>query len=485
MRLADLIRLGISYAVVGGIAAVFAIIAFLFGYKVVYQKCLHGTKKIGKWKAVWLILFVIYGVMLLGATFLSRGNFYTREQIVPLFASYREAWYQGQMSNVRNLMVNILMFVPFGFLVPIGIKRLKPFWKTYLAGLVVTVVIECLQIVTARGIFECDDILNNLVGTMIGYGVYTLFELVVDKVIRKDDRKTIEKGDRKSDKKRKLFKAIICQLPLLMCTVVIVVVCFAYQKQELGNLSIHYVTKVPANLFEIFTDQTFDSQRGRAFVYQVKEYSLPATRELAEQVLHKSGTDIHDNETDIYDETVFYRGTGKHISIDYKGGVYDYTNFDSMFSDGRLTEKTDGTREEILAALNDLGVEVPEGADFENQGNGLYIFTVNAVEKDGMIYDGHVSCTLMDDGSIARISNRIYVCTAYKEFDVISEEEALQRIQRGEFRFYFEEKDKADIYVQDVSLGYMLDSKSFYQPVYLFDITIDDREYQIPIPAIK
>lgn len=469
MRLADLIRFGMRYAAVGCIVAVFVIIAFLIGYKIVYQRCMHGTKKIDKWKAVWLVLFVVYAVVILGATFLTRGNFYSDAQIVPPLASYREAWFQGRMSNFRNIIVNILLFVPFGFLVPVGIKRMKPFWKTYSAGLIVTIIIECLQIVTKRGIFEFDDIINNLVGTMIGYGVFALFDWLVSK----------------ESKKNRLFGAIVCQLPLITCTVIIMVVCSVYKNQELGNLAIHYVTKIPDSKYEIVCNRTFDLQEGKALVYQVKEYSLQETRELADKILRKSGTEIHDNETDIYDETVFYRGTGKHISIDYKGGLYNYINFDSTFSEGRLKEKTDGTQEEILEALNELGVEVPEGASFENQGEGNYLFTAEAVEKDGIIYDGHLSCTLMDDGSISQIYNKFYVCTAYKEFDVISEEEAFQKIKKGEFQFYYREKGKIVINIQDVSLGYKLDSKSFYQPVYLFDVIVDGNEFKIEIPAVK
>lgn len=467
MRLADLFRFGIKYAVVGGVAAVFALIAFLVGYKIVYRKCMHGIKTIGKGKALWLILTVMYGVMLLGATFFSRGSFYSGAQIVPPLASYREAWYQGGLSDFRNIIVNILLFVPFGFLVPAGMKCMRPVWKTYLAGFVATFIIECLQLLTRRGIFEFDDIINNLVGTMIGHGVF----LLVDWAARKENRV------------KRLPGTLACQLPLLLCIVIVAIVCLAYQKQELGNLAIHYVTKVPQSKYEIVSNPVFDTQERKAFVYQVKEYSLSEARELADRILHNSGTEVHDDETDIYDNTVFYRGTGKHISIEYKGGLYRYTNFDSSFSGGRLKEKADGTWEEILMALNELGVEVPEGVSFVNRGQGHYSLVADAIEKDGVVYDGQINCTLMDDDSIAQIDNKIYACAAYKEFDILSEEEAFQKIQKGEFQLYYD--GKAIIHIRNVSLGYMLDSKSFYQPVYLFDAIVDGNEYSIPIPAVK
>lgn len=468
MRLIDLFHLGTRYAIEGCVVAIFVIIAFFIGYKLIYQKCLHGTKRISKWKAIWLIVFIVYGVVLVGATFLSRGGSYSRAQIVPPFASYKEAWYQGRMSNVRNIVVNILLFVPLGFLLPIGLKRIRPYWKTALVGGAVTVLIECLQLVTKRGIFECDDIINNLVGILIGYGIFAFINWILNK-----------------EKKKNVLRMMVCQLPLVFGITIMIVLCTSYNMQELGNLSIHYITKVPASKFEITTELSFDSSDRKAPVYQVKNYSLSETRELAESIFGRTGTTINDDETDLYDDTVFYRGDKKHISIDYSGGLYSYTDFEATFSEGQLTEKADASDEEVKEALSGLGVEIPEEAIFHNTEDGKYTFIVETYEKEGKIYDGQLTCTLMDNGIISQINNRIYVCTQYKDFDIISEEQAYQKIKDGEFLLFFEKAEKKNISIQSVSLGYMLDSKSFYQPVYYFDVEIDGGEYQIQIPAVK
>lgn len=469
MRLMDLIRLGTEYLIAGCAAAVFITIALIVGYKFIYQKLLHGTKKISKWQALWLIAFVVYGMVLLGATFLSRGGFYTGSEIVPFFASYKEAWYQGRMGNVRNLIVNILLFVPFGFMLPLGIKRFRVFWKTGLVGLITTVLIEGLQLVTKRGIFECDDILNNLLGTMIGYGFFALVSWLF-----------LEKK-----KKKTVAKMLACQLPLILCSLAIATACFLYEKQELGNLSVHYITKIPGSKFEIHSDLKLDTKEEKAFVYQVKKYSLQETRELAENILGKTGTTIHDNETDLYDDTVFYRGTGKHVSVDFKGGFYDYTDFDALYSETKLERIQDASEEEVREALGKLGVELPMETTFENKGDGQYTFAAKSIEARGLIYDGQLTCTYMEGGCISVIRNRIYACTPYKEYPLISQEQAFQEILAGKFRFYFGSGGKHIINMQDVSLGYQLDSKSFYQPVYFFDVTIEGKEYQIQIPAVK
>lgn len=468
MRVADLYRYGIRYIIAGCVIAVLVAIAFFVGYKIIYQKLLHGTKKLGSWKAVWIFVFVIYGVVLLGATFFSRGGYYAGMRIMPPFSSYREAWYQGKASDVRNIIINILLFIPLGFLIPLGVQKLKVFWKTYLTGFIVTLVIECLQLVTRRGIFECDDILNNLVGTMIGYGIFAIWGLIICR----------------ANKPKKVVKVLAYQIPLIVSAVVILTVCLLYEKQELGNLDIHYITKISNSKYDIVSNLVYDENKGKAPVYKVKEYSLEETRLLAEKILEKAGTNVIDNETDIYDETVFYKGEQKSISIDYKGGFYHYIDFDATFPEDGLTEKNDATEEEIKTSLAKLGVDVPEGSEFENSGKGNYTFTTDAIEIDGNVYDGHLICTYMEDGSFADIYNKIYVCEGYKEFDIISEKQAFQQILNGEFRFYFEGSKKETITVEDVYLGYMLDSKSFYQPVYFFDVLIEGEEYQIQIPAL-
>lgn len=469
MRFQDLLRMGMEYAVTGIMIAVFAVIIFALLYKIVYQKMLHGTKKLGKWKTLWIFAMVIYGVVILGATFMSRGGYYSGMEIVPPFASYREAWYQGKISNVRNIAVNILLFVPFGVLLPLGIKKARVFWKTYLVGLLVTIGIESLQFVTGRGIFEFDDILNNLLGVMIGYGIYEF----VSWLLRKEEKRTT------------VIRMLLCQIPLILYAVVVTVLFLIYQCQELGTLDIHYVTKIPNNQFEIVSDRIYSEQEGKAFVYCIKEYNLQETREIADKLLKNAGTEVNDNLTIIYDETVFYRGHERHVSVDYYGGLYEYIDFEATFSDDQLKPKTDATQEEIQNALLQLGVEVPNDMVFQNNGDGKYAFIADTLKRNDVIYDGSLTCDYMEDGSVANIRNNLYACTEYKEFDIISEKQAYQNLLDGAFRFYFGESEKELIEVLDLSLAYRLDSKLFYQPVYVFDVMIEEEMNQIVIPAIK
>lgn len=72
-----------------------------------------------------------------------------------------------------NLVGNILLFMPLGFLYSLSRKRKVAFLEIFLLSLGTTVLIETLQylFLTSRRA-DVDDIILNLVGGLIGYGLY-------------------------------------------------------------------------------------------------------------------------------------------------------------------------------------------------------------------------------------------------------------------------------------------------------------------------
>lgn len=72
---------------------------------------------------------------------------------------------------------NILLFVPFGILIPLIWRRFRRWHKVALLGFCLSFVIENIQLFTKRGYFELDDILLNTVGTIVGYIIYSFFAL--------------------------------------------------------------------------------------------------------------------------------------------------------------------------------------------------------------------------------------------------------------------------------------------------------------------
>lgn len=108
--------------------------------------------------------FYMYVVIVIFITFLSREPGSRNGIDLELFSTWG--------INARNnayVVENILLFIPFGFVCAWALKSARRFWSCALYGLLFSGIIECMQLVTHRGFFQVDDILTNLMGTVIGY----------------------------------------------------------------------------------------------------------------------------------------------------------------------------------------------------------------------------------------------------------------------------------------------------------------------------
>lgn len=76
--------------------------------------------------------------------------------------------------SIINLFGNVLVFIPFGYLLPHVIKRFES-WIRFLAfsaGIIIS--IEIFQLISLRGCFDIDDFSLNMVGIIIGFVIYKL-----------------------------------------------------------------------------------------------------------------------------------------------------------------------------------------------------------------------------------------------------------------------------------------------------------------------
>ena len=89
---------------------------------------------------------------------------------------YNYADLLGPMAVISNLFGNIVIFMPFGFLVPILGRKKRNFWFTSLLSFALSLAVECIQLVTRTGCFDVDDIFLNTIGGMLGYLVYALVQ---------------------------------------------------------------------------------------------------------------------------------------------------------------------------------------------------------------------------------------------------------------------------------------------------------------------
>ena len=89
----------------------------------------------------------------------------------------------GSRLFYKNIVGNILLFMPYGFFASYYLKLDKKRLSFFLV-LVVSLSIECVQLAIGR-CFDVDDILLNLIGGMIGYFVYRFLDKITDKMSRR------------------------------------------------------------------------------------------------------------------------------------------------------------------------------------------------------------------------------------------------------------------------------------------------------------
>ena len=104
--------------------------------------------------------------------------------------------YAYMLNSFENLVGNILVFVPFGFLLPYVWKKAGNFFVMLLNAFVFVLGIEVFQLFSAFGAFDVDDIILNCMGAVWGY----LFYLIVEAIRRKRIRERKQKDKNKNKK---------------------------------------------------------------------------------------------------------------------------------------------------------------------------------------------------------------------------------------------------------------------------------------------
>lgn len=81
---------------------------------------------------------------------------------------------------LKNVIGNMVMFLPFGFFISYYLENKKPY-LTVLLTLIASIAIESVQLAIGR-VFDVDDILLNLCGGMLGYLLYYILYRISEKV---------------------------------------------------------------------------------------------------------------------------------------------------------------------------------------------------------------------------------------------------------------------------------------------------------------
>ena len=92
----------------------------------------------------------------------------SRQCELTVFWSWKEVLAARDRGMMTEILMNCVMLMPVGILLPVAVgRRIHPA-VALLAGAVLSGTIEVSQFIFARGLFEWDDIIHNSLGCMLG-----------------------------------------------------------------------------------------------------------------------------------------------------------------------------------------------------------------------------------------------------------------------------------------------------------------------------
>lgn len=93
------------------------------------------------------------------------------------FVWLTKTYEMGFGKMIKQLLANIVMFMPYGLLIPIVFARMRSWWKTDIVVFVSSFMIEFIQYFIGRSC-DVDDLIMNTVGGCIGYTIFFLMNIL-------------------------------------------------------------------------------------------------------------------------------------------------------------------------------------------------------------------------------------------------------------------------------------------------------------------
>ncbi len=140
---------------------------------------LASYKRKKRMRTIGKILFLLYIAFII--YFLIFSDFYGRADtgeyrynLVPFREILRFWAYRDQVGFVAmftNVFGNVLIFIPFGFFLPMASKY-RSFPVTLLCSFGLSLGVEVFQFFTKVGSFDVDDLILNTLGGVLGYFIF-------------------------------------------------------------------------------------------------------------------------------------------------------------------------------------------------------------------------------------------------------------------------------------------------------------------------
>lgn len=158
------------------------------------------NKRINIAREIILFIFFVYFLFLLLLTIFKGGriefsnqfnSYMYREHgllgiinIVPIKETINTFMHSetGMRNSLRNVIGNILVFMPLGFFIPLLFEKFNNLKKVLKVGCLSSLAIELSQLFVGSNVCDIDDVIYNTLGALAGFICYKTFETIIKKV---------------------------------------------------------------------------------------------------------------------------------------------------------------------------------------------------------------------------------------------------------------------------------------------------------------
>ena len=155
---------------------IYSLVCFLLPGTVwlIWNKGMIADKSYKVRHIIWIYIYLFYGYLAVQEAagigtiwdLIAYGKLDNSINLIPISS-------EGAMTYI----LNIIMFMPFGFLLPLIWKNFRNANKVVLMGFLMSLAIEICQLFNIRTT-DIDDLLMNTLGTLVGYCCWKVFSLI-------------------------------------------------------------------------------------------------------------------------------------------------------------------------------------------------------------------------------------------------------------------------------------------------------------------
>lgn len=144
-------------------------------------------------KKILSLVFTFYLITLIWVSFISLGHterntYFNKKEIhiVPFkntYTSLKSLYYNTDHLTtnqvpyywflfIRNIAGNIVLLVPWGFLIPILFRKVYMVKTIFILTLLLSSLIETVQYIFTLGVCDIDDVIYNIAGALLGFYLF-------------------------------------------------------------------------------------------------------------------------------------------------------------------------------------------------------------------------------------------------------------------------------------------------------------------------